>query len=96
MPGFICVIKLPVYQTTATLLIKDDKNGSRLQDILEALDIFGSKKTVENEVEVLKSKTLMQEVVKNLHLYAPITVEGRVYQSICICIFSNSNRSKRS
>ena len=40
--------------------------------------MFGSKKNVENEVEVLQSKTLMQEVVKNLHLYAPITIEGRV------------------
>ena len=70
--------KLPVYKTTATLLIKDDKKGSTATDPLEAFDLFGSKKNVENEVEVLQSKTLMQEVVKNLHLYAPITVLGRV------------------
>jgi len=70
--------KVPVYKSTATLLIKDDKKGADSKDIMEALDIFGSKKTVENEVEVLKSKTLMQEVVKNLHLYAPLIVEGRV------------------
>jgi tyrosine-protein kinase Etk/Wzc len=70
--------KVPVYKSTATLLIKDDKKGTDSKDIMEALDIFGSKKTVENEVEVLKSKTLMQEVVKNLHLYAPLIVEGRV------------------
>ena len=47
-------------------------------DPLEAFDMFGSKKSVENEVEVLQSKTLMQEVVKNLHLYAPVVSEGRV------------------
>src|ERR1035437_3994756 len=70
--------KVPVYMSTATILIKDDKKGADSKDIMEALDIFGSKKTVENEVEVLKSKTLMQEVVKNLHLYAPLIVEGRV------------------
>ena len=40
--------------------------------------MFGSKKNVENEVEVLQSKTLMQQVVKDLHLYAPIYVQGRV------------------
>lgn len=70
--------KLPVYQTTATLLIKDDKNNAPGKEMMDAFDMFGSKKTVENEVEVLQSKTLMQEVVKDLHLYAPITVEGRV------------------
>lgn len=71
---------LPVYKTTAVLLIKDDKGGTPNTDILDALDLFGSKKIVENEVEVLQSKTLMQEVVKNLHLYAPITLEGRVLE----------------
>jgi len=70
--------KVPVYKSTATLLIKDDKKGADSKDIMEALDIFGSKKTVENEVEVLKSKTLMQEVVRNLHLYASLIVGGRV------------------
>lgn len=70
---------IPVYQTTATLLIKDDKNTPpNANDMMQAFDMFGSKKNVENEVEVLQSKTLMQEVVKNLHLYAPIYVRGRV------------------
>ena len=71
---------LPVYQTTATILIKDDKKSGAL-DPLEAFDLFGGKKSVENEVEILKSKTLMQEVVKNLHLYAPIKAKGRVLTS---------------
>ncbi|MEO6731756.1 MAG: polysaccharide biosynthesis tyrosine autokinase [Ferruginibacter sp.] len=69
--------KLPVYQTTATVLIKDDKNAPG-KDMLQAFDMFGSKKNVLNEIEVLQSKTLMQEVVKNLVLYAPVTIEGRV------------------
>ncbi len=70
--------KLPVYHSTATLLIKDDKNNSPGTDLLQAFDMFGSKKNVENEVEVLQSKTLMQEVVKNLNLYAPVYVNGRI------------------
>jgi capsular exopolysaccharide synthesis family protein len=70
---------MPVYETTATLLIKDDKNtAANANDMMQAFDMFGSKKNVENEVEVLQSKTLMQQVVKDLHLYAPIFVEGRV------------------
>ncbi len=83
--------KLPVYQTTATLLIKDDKNGTPGKDMMDAFDIFGSKKNVENEVEVLQSKTLMQEVVKNLLLYAPDNVEGRVTSQSAYLIFSNRN-----
>lgn len=70
--------KMPIYKTTATLLIKDDKKSPGSADMMQAFDMFGSKKSVENEIEVLQSKTLMQEVVKNLHLYAPLTVKGRV------------------
>jgi capsular exopolysaccharide synthesis family protein len=70
--------KMPVYETSATLLIKDDKSNTPGNEMMEAFDMFGSKKSVENEVEVLQSKTLMQEVVKNLHLYAPVTVKGRI------------------
>ena len=68
--------KLPIYRSSASVLIKDDKKSSI--DPLEAFDLFGSKKNVENEIEVLQSKTLMREVVQNLHLYAPVTVQGRV------------------
>lgn len=70
--------KTPAYKTTATILIKDDKQNAANSDLLDALDIFGSKKNVENEVEILQSKTLMQEVVENLHLYAPLIIEGRL------------------
>lgn len=70
---------MPVYETKATLLIKDDKNTpAGANDMMQAFDLFGSKKNVENEVEVLQSKTLMQQVVKDLHLYAPVFVQGRV------------------
>ncbi|MEO6133688.1 MAG: polysaccharide biosynthesis tyrosine autokinase [Ginsengibacter sp.] len=71
----------PVYQTTASILIKDDKKGAGALDPLEAFDLFGGKKSVENEVEILQSKTLIQEVVNNLHLYAPLTDQGRVANS---------------
>ncbi len=70
--------KMPVYQTTATLLIKDEKSSTPASQLQDAFDMFGAKKNVENEVEVLQSKTLMKEVVGNLHLYAPLFVTGRV------------------
>ena len=71
----------PVYQTTASILVKDESKGTGAFDPLETFDLFGGKKLVENEVEILKSKTLMQEVVQNLHLYATVKVSGRVHTS---------------
>lgn len=68
----------PVYETTATILVKDEKKGVDDANLMEQLDLFGSKKLVENEIEVLKSRMLMHEVVEELSLYAPVTYKGRV------------------
>lgn len=75
---FYLKYKNPIYQTTASILVKDEKKGVGAMDPLEAFDLFGGKKSVENEVEILQSKTLMQEVVQNLNLYAPVKISGRV------------------
>ena len=86
--------KMPVYQTTATLLIKDDKNATPASELASAFDMFGAKKNVENEVEVLQSKTLMKEVVENLHLYAPVFIAGRVTHQSGLCIVTYNRRGK--
>jgi len=62
----------PVYEAAATLIIKDENKGVDDAKVLEAMNPFDSKKIVENELEIIKSRTLMTEVVKNLQLYAPI------------------------
>ena len=68
----------PIYQSTATILIKDEKKGEDDSRIIESLNLLSTKKIIENEMEVLKSKTLMMQVVKKLHLYAPIFEKGKV------------------
>ena len=72
-----------VYEVNSTLLIKDEKKGgsSRGNDLLDELDIFGSSKVVDNEIEILKSKYLMQKVVSRLNLMLSFNVEGRVIQT---------------
>ncbi|NRF39184.1 tyrosine-protein kinase [Pedobacter foliorum] len=69
-----------VYMVNSTLLIKDEKKGGAAggSDILADLDVFGSSKLVDNEIEVLRSKTLMQKVVDRLNLMISYNVEGRV------------------
>jgi capsular exopolysaccharide synthesis family protein len=62
--------KTPVYETAATILIKDEKKGTNESKIVESLDLLSSKKIIENEMEVIRSRSLMSEVVKTLHLYS--------------------------
>lgn len=63
----------PVYNISATVLIKDDKKGgSGTSSELENLGLSGlmtSSKNIDNEIEVLRSKTLVKEVVERLNLF---------------------------
>ncbi len=62
----------PVYDITATVLITDERKGADENSMVESLNLLSSKKIVENELEVLHARDLMEEVVDSLHLYAPI------------------------
>ena len=64
----------PVYQVSASIMIKDDKKGGGggSTSDLENLGIGGmitSTQSIDNEIEVLRSKTILKEVVNNLELY---------------------------
>ncbi len=78
---------IPIYEANATLIIKDEKKGNEDSKLTESLDQISSKKTVENEVEVIQSRKLMYDVVKNLGLYAPIYEQGK-FKSISAYIKS--------
>ena len=67
-------IATPVYNVSATVLIKDEKKGggASVASELEKMGLAGmvtSTNGVDNEIEVLKSKSLAQEVVNQLNLY---------------------------
>ena len=64
----------PVYNISATVLIKDDKKGSgaSMSSELERMGLDGfvsSSNNVDNEIEVLRSKSLAREVVNHLGLF---------------------------
>jgi len=65
-------VATPIYEVSAAIMVKDEKKGVDDANLMEQLDLFGSKKLVENEIEVIKSRMLMHEVVEDLSLYAPI------------------------
>ena len=67
-------ISTPVYNISATVLIKDDKKGGSAGMLsgLESLGLDGmisSSQNIDNEIEVLRSKTIVKEVVEDLGLY---------------------------
>src|SRR5690349_13166954 len=62
----------PVYETYATIMVKDEKKGVDESGSLEALQIYPTKNIVENETEVIHSRKLMEKVVEQLQLYAPV------------------------
>ncbi|MES1225918.1 MAG: Wzz/FepE/Etk N-terminal domain-containing protein, partial [Bacteroidota bacterium] len=62
----------PMYETTATILIKDEKKGLDDSKMMESLNPLNSKKIVENETEIIQSRSIICEVVKELGLYAPV------------------------
>jgi len=68
----------PIYQATASLIIKDENRGGGADKFTQSLNLIEAKKNIENEMEVLQSRELMEKVVKALHLYAPVTQEGKI------------------
>ena len=65
--------QIPVYQVSASIIIKDDKKGGNSGSAdLENLGLGGvitSAQSIDNEIEVLRSKTILKEVVNSLELY---------------------------
>lgn len=71
----------PIYSVQTRILIKDaNANQSNELNVLQELSGFGGMKTnsIGNEIEVLKSKKLMREVVIRQNLQVDIFVKGRI------------------
>jgi len=84
----ICYIALkfvtPVYSVQSTVLIKDSKGSSPVgkseMGVLPDFSGFGglSTNSIANEIEIFKSKKLMQDVVSNQNLQSNIFAKGKL------------------
>ena len=77
--GYLFIkLSTPIYRTETTILVKDAKNNKLPEGASGLFDLSGiggmNVNSIENEIEILKSKKLIEQVVKDLGL----TVE--VYQ----------------
>jgi tyrosine-protein kinase Etk/Wzc len=75
---FYLRITPPMFEASASIMLKDEDKGAGPSAMDKTLDPLSDTKLIENEAEVLKSKTLMQDVVKNLNLYASFFEEGEM------------------
>lgn len=60
----------PQYKVSSTLLIQDDKNGASMSKstAFSDLNMFQTVKTVDNEIEVLRSRDLIHKVLHDLNM----------------------------
>lgn len=74
-------VTTPVYDINASIIIKDDKKGGNTGNDLSAfedLGIISSSKNIDNEIEILRSKSLIKDVVSELELYISYSSEGKL------------------
>ena len=74
----------PQYQATTTILVKDEKKGSMLSELSAFSDLglaAGFKGNVDNEIEILKSRTLVESTVRKLNLNITLFIKGSLIDS---------------
>jgi len=69
--GIYLKITLPNYEITTSVLLKDDlKGGSAEMNAFKEMGLFTQKNNVDNELEVLNKSKLIEQVVRELGIYA--------------------------
>ncbi|GGF12500.1 GumC family protein [Flavobacterium limi] len=90
LSAFLCLVlaflylryTTPSYEATTSILVKDEKKGGMLSELSAFTDLGGLsgslKSNVDNEIEILKSRTLVESTIKELDLNVSLFVEGNV------------------
>ncbi|MFV5702408.1 GumC family protein [Flavobacterium sp. XS2P12] len=72
---------VPQYRATTSLLVKDEKKGGMLSELSAFADMGlggAMKSNVDNEIEILKSRTLVESTVRKLNLTTRIFAKGNI------------------
>ena len=73
-------VTTPIYNVSAAIIIKDDKKGGNMGSEMAAfqdLGLFRQNTNFDNEIEVLKSKSLVKQVVLEMNIYCRYFVKQR-------------------
>lgn len=69
---------IPVYQTTASIVIKDTENQNKAIDELFAMtntQLPNMGTQIEDEIEILRSRSILLQIIDELHLYTSYKVK---------------------
>jgi capsular exopolysaccharide synthesis family protein len=93
---------VPQFQAMTTILVKDEYRGGMLSELSAFSDIGvggGVKSNLENEIEIIKSRTIIESTVKKLNLNTQYIVEGKIVESdvyldapVRVTFFEKTNR----
>ena len=74
---------IPQYRASTTILIKDNKNEGALSELaaFSEMGLGTGTKNIDNEIEILKSRTLVENTVRKLNLNISLVVKGKVIDS---------------
>lgn len=76
----------PVYSVSAKMLIKDEdqrrRNTNQMLANMRDFGVITNSAGIENEIEVLQSRILAEEVVKNLKIYTDYYSDGRIKKQL--------------
>ena len=71
----------PQYKASATIVVKDERKGNMQSELSAFSDLglmTGVKNNVDNEIEIIKSRNIIQTAVKKLNFNISYFTEGRV------------------
>ena len=76
----------PMYQVTAKMLIKDEQNnryrGNQMLSNMQDLGFISNSAGIDNEVEILQSRILAEEAVRDLKLYTEYRLNGKIRKTL--------------
>jgi len=70
--------QLPTFQVNAKIMVKDAQSGDDESKMLGEMNLFKSQRSLDNEIEIIRSWPLVERVVKDLHLYTTQYFPGQV------------------
>jgi uncharacterized protein involved in exopolysaccharide biosynthesis len=72
---------VPQYKATATIMVKDERKGGLQSELNTFADLglmTGIKNNVDNEIEIIKSRYIIESAIKKLNFNISYSTEGRV------------------
>lgn len=79
----------PVYNISAAIIVRDDKKGgdaaTSALSMFEDMGIMPSSQNIDNEIEIMQSKSLIKEVVNELNLHITYFSKGTINNEELYC-----------